>query len=127
MSVERKNPPGLPKPLGSYCQAARRGNVVTTAGVAALDEAGNIVGVGDIVAQTAKTIENLRIALQSCGADLEDVLKVTCYITDFANYRGFNEAFDTYFAGAPPARATVRADLVLKDLLIEIDAIAVVP
>lgn len=127
MTVERINPPGMPKAFGSYCQAARRGSIVTTAGVAALDADGRIVGVGDIEAQTVKTLENLELALQSCGAGLQDVLKVTCYITDFKHYAGFNRAFDRFFAAHPPARATVRADLVLSELLIEIDAIAVLP
>ena len=53
------------------------------------------------------------------------MLKVTVFLTDFANYKGFNQAFDEYFADDPPARATVRADLVIPALLIEIDAIAV--
>lgn len=127
MKVQRISPEGMPKAFGSYCQAARRGNIVTTAGVAALDADGRIVGVGDIEAQTVRTLENLELALKSCGASLEDVLKVTCYIVDFADYAGFNRAFDRFFAEHPPARATVRADLVLKDLLIEIDAIAVLP
>jgi reactive intermediate/imine deaminase len=126
MTVQRFNPPTMMKPLGSYCQATRRGNLVTTAGVAAIDADGKLVGGGDIVAQTRATLDNLKLALEGAGATLDDVLKVTCWITDFANYEGFNQAFDEYFAGRPPARATVRADLVIPALLIEIDAIAVV-
>ncbi|WP_170984498.1 RidA family protein [Rhodoligotrophos defluvii] len=126
MTVQRVNPPTMMKPFGSYCQATRRGNIVATAGVAAIDKDGKIVGGNDIEAQTRATLDNLRYALESVGASLADVLKVTVFITDFANYKGFNKAFDEYFANNPPARATVRADLVLKELLIEIDAIAVV-
>lgn len=126
MKVQRFIPPTMMKPLGSYCQSARRGNIVATAGVAAIDKNGQVVGANDIVAQTRATLDNLKYALEAAGASISDVIKVTVYLTDFANYKGFNTAFDDYFAKDPPARATVRADLVIPALLIEIDAIAVV-
>jgi reactive intermediate/imine deaminase len=113
------------KPLGSYCQSARRGNIVATAGVAAVNSAGQVVGGTDIVEQTRATLDNLKLALEAAGASIADVIKVTVFLTDFANYKGFNRAFDEYFADNPPARATVRADLVIPALLVEIDAIAV--
>ena len=125
MTVERFNPSTMMKPLGSYCQSARRGNIVATAGVAAIDSAGKVVGGNDIEAQTRATLDNLKFALEAAGASMEDVIKVTVYITDFKNYKSFNKAFDEYFSANPPARATVRADLVIPELLIEIDAIAV--
>jgi reactive intermediate/imine deaminase len=125
MNVQRFAPPTMMKPLGSYCQSARRGNIVATAGVAAVDRDGKVVGGNDIVAQTRATLDNLKLALEAAGASISDVIKVTVFLTDFANYKGFNAAFDEYFANDPPARATVRADLVIPALLIEIDAIAV--
>jgi reactive intermediate/imine deaminase len=126
MPVERFSPSTMMKPLGSYCQSARRGPIVATAGVAAVDAAGKVVGGNDIEAQTRATLDNLKLALEAAGASIADVVKVTCFITDFANYKGFNRAFDDYFSKDPPAPATVRADLVIPELLIEIDAIAVV-
>ena len=69
----------------------------------------------------------MRLALEDAGAGIEDVLTVTCVSTDFGNYQGFNQAFSEIFAEHPPARATVRADLVIPELLIEMDAIAVLP
>lgn len=125
MAIERFNPPTMMTPLGSYCQATRHGALVMTAGVAAIDRDGKIVGPGDIVAQTRATLDNLRLALEAAGASLADVMKVTVYLADFAHYKGFNQAFDEVFADRAPARATVRADLVLPELLVEIDAIAV--
>ena len=125
MPVERFSPSTMMKPLGSYCQSARRGPIVATAGVAAVNAAGKVIG-NDIEAQTKATLDNLKLAHEAAGASVADVIKVTCFITDFANYKGFNKAFDAYFANDPPARATVRADLVIPELLIEIDAIAVV-
>jgi 2-iminobutanoate/2-iminopropanoate deaminase len=125
MNVQRFVPSTMMKPLGSYCQSARRGNIVATAGVAAVDRDGKVVGGNDIVAQTRATLDNLKFALEAAGASISDVIKVTVFLTDFANYKGFNAAFDEYFAKDPPARSTVRADLVIPALLIEIDAIAV--
>jgi reactive intermediate/imine deaminase len=125
MNVQRFAPQTMMKPLGSYCQSARRGNIVATAGVAAVDRDGKVVGGNDIVAQTRATLDNLKLALEAAGASISDVIKVTVFLADFANYKGFNTAFDEYFANDPPARATVRADLVIPALLIEIDAIAV--
>jgi 2-iminobutanoate/2-iminopropanoate deaminase len=125
MEVKRFNPSSMMKPLGSYCQSARRGNIVSTAGVAAIDRNGKVVGGSDIEAQTRATLDNLNFALEAAGASIKDVLKVTVYLTDFKNYKGFNKAFDEYFSNDPPARATVRADLVIPELLVEIDAIAV--
>jgi 2-iminobutanoate/2-iminopropanoate deaminase len=125
MNVQRFAPPTMMKPLGSYCQSARRGNIVATAGVAAVDRDGKVVGGNDIIAQTRATLDNLKLALEAAGPSISDVIKVTVFLTDFANYKGFNAAFDEYFANDPPARATVRADLVIPALLIEIDAIAV--
>ena len=125
MQVQRLNPPSLMKPIGSYCQVARKGNIVTVAGMVAIDASGNLVGAGDIRAQTRKVLENMQTALVAAGAKVTDVLKTTVYLSDFSNYKGMNEIFDEVFKSCPPARATIRADLYKPEWLIEIDAIAV--
>jgi reactive intermediate/imine deaminase len=125
MNVQRLNPPGLSQPLSAYCLVARKGSIVTTAGAIALDAEGNVVGEGDIEAQTRQTIGNLQAALEGAGASLQDILKTTIFITDMANYQGMNKVYAEYFQDHPPARSTVRADLVLPQLLVEIEAIAV--
>ncbi len=126
MEAQRLNPDNVMKPLASYCQVVRKGNIVTTAGQVALDSAGQIVGEGDIAAQTRQTLENLKNALAGAGAELTDVIKTMIFIADLADYKGMNQVYDEYFAEAPPARSTVRADLALPGLLVEIEAIAVV-
>ena len=126
MEAQRINPDTVMKPLASYCQVVRKGNIVTTAGQVALDSAGEIVGKGDIAAQTRQTLENLKNSLAGAGAELTDVVKTMIFIADLADYKGMNQVYDEYFADNPPARSTVRADLVLPDLLVEIEAIAVV-
>ena len=126
MGIQRMNPETLSTPMAAYSQVVRKGNFVTTAGMISLDAKGNLVGDGDIQAQTRQTLENLKTALEAAGASLKDVVKTTVFITDFANYEGMNKVYNEFFQNDPPARATVRADIVLPTLLVEIDALAVV-
>ncbi len=91
----------------------------------ALGADGEVVGERDISAQTRQTLENLKKALEAVGASMSDVIKTTIFLTDFSNYKHMNVVYDEYFRDNPPARATVRADLALSSLLVEIDAIAV--
>ena len=125
MAAQRLNPNSLPKPMAAYCQVARKGSIVTSAGMVAIDADGNIVGEGDIEAQTRQTLENLKIALEAAGANMSDVIKTTIFLSDFGNYKGMNVVYNEYFGDHPAARSTVRADLVLPTLLVEIEAIAV--
>lgn len=122
------NPPELPPAIGPYSWATRvgAGDLVFIAGNAALGADGNVVGLGDIRGQTEKTLENIKVALTAAGATLTDVVKTTVYLTDVANYRGYNEVYRRYFPADPPARATLLTGLVVEGLLIEIEAIAVI-
>ena len=126
MEAQRLNPPGLPTPMAAYCQVVKKGSLVTTAGMIALNAAGELVGEDDIEAQTRQTLENMKTALDAVGASLNDVVKTTVYLSDMGNYKGMNAVYTEYFEAHLAARATVRADIVLPTLLVEIDAIAVV-
>ena len=126
MDAQRINPETLSTPMAAYSQVVRKGNIVTTAGMIPLDRDGNLVGEGDIRAQTRQTLENLKAALEAADASLQDVIKTTIFLSDFANYKGMNEIYNDYFREHPPARATVGAEVVLPTLLVEIDAIAIV-
>ena len=125
MPAQRINPKGLPTPMAAYSQVVRKGLIVSVAGMVSSDADGKVVGEGDIRAQTRQTLENMKKALAAAGASFSDVIKTTVFITDFANYKGMNEVYSEYFGQHPPARATVRADLVLPAWLIEIEALAV--
>ena len=106
-------------------QATLAGNVLYVGGAVAHDARGQIVGRGDIRAQTKQALENIKALLEAAGGTLLDVTRTTVYLTDLANYAGMNEAYGTYFPVDPPSRATVRVDLANPDFLVEIQATAV--
>ncbi len=119
-----QNPSELPKPAGCYSQVVRCGNLVFVAGMGPRDADRNLVGT-DIQSQTAQALENMRLALNSVGADLEDVCTVTAFLADIRrDFRDYDNAYQRYFPVDPPVRATVQAGLV--GILVEIQATAVV-
>ena len=126
MQTTRLNPPSLPKPAATYSQVVRKGALVTTAGMIALDAEGRVVGEGDVGAQTRQVMKNIEAALGAVGASLSDVVKTTIFLSDMAHYQGMNAVFNEYFHGNPPARSTVQTGLALPSLMVEIEALALV-
>jgi 2-iminobutanoate/2-iminopropanoate deaminase len=108
-----------------FSQGVRAGNLVFVAGQGAVDDAGNFVGKGDIREQTRVTLDRVRRVLEEAGGDLSNVVSATVFLTDLGNFAAYNEAWVAAFGDHRPARATVRADLLL-DMLVEVQAIAVV-
>jgi len=126
--VKRKeviNTPKVATPTAPFSMATKVGTTVFVAGIVALDANGNLVGDGDIKAQTRQVLENIKELVFAAGGSLSDVAKTIVYLTDFANYAGMNEVYREYFSEAPPARATVKVELLDPRLLVEIDATAV--
>jgi len=118
--------PKIAKVAGApYSSGTKVGNLLFTAGMVSLNEKGEIVGRGDIRAQTRQVLDNVKAIVEAGGGKMTDIAKTTVYITDLANFAAMNEVYKTYFPTDPPARATVKADLVNKDFLVEIDAFAV--
>ena len=97
-------------------------------GQASIDEKGNVVGKGDIKTQTRQTLENMRSVLSQLGATMDDVVKVTIFVTDISHFNEIHEVRREYFKkGNYPASTIVEINrLALEDLMIEIEAIAVV-
>jgi len=118
--------PKVAIPTAPFSMATKVGTMLFVAGTVALDANGNLVGDGDIKAQTRQVLDNIKELVFAAGGSLSGVTKTTVYLTDFANYAGMNEVYREYFAEAPPARATVKVELLDHRLLVEIDAIAVV-
>jgi len=110
-----------------YSQGVRVGNVVYVSGQVALDSDGNVVGKGDFAAQTRRVFENLRSVLKSVGGDLDDIVRIKIHLTDMDNLDEFRRIRSEYFRDWFPASTLIEVGgLIIKELMIEIDAIAVV-
>src|SRR5262245_53054049 len=123
------NPPQLTRPTG-YTHVVKSTEARTTiyiSGQIAFDKDGNVVGAGDFRAQTVHVFENLKAALAAAGATFENVVKVTTFVTDMKHAPILREVRANYFGVHPPAGTLVEVSaLVLPELLIEIEAIAVI-
>ncbi|MCL2249718.1 MAG: RidA family protein [Oscillospiraceae bacterium] len=120
--VETKNAPAA---IGPYCQATVFGNLVYTSGQIPLSpETGEIVG-DDVKSQTEQVMKNLKALVEDSGSDLSLVLKTTCFITDMAHFADFNDVYALYFADDKPARSTVAVRQLPKNVLVEVEAVAV--
>jgi reactive intermediate/imine deaminase len=103
------------------------GRTLYLSGQIAVNQEGKVVGAGDVGAQTRQVFENIKAALASADATLDDIVKITVFMKDVSQLNAFRAVRDTYLTGNPPASSLVEiSQLVLPDLLIEIDAIAVV-
>jgi 2-iminobutanoate/2-iminopropanoate deaminase len=111
---------------GPFSQGVRAGSLVFMAGQAAVDDDGNVIAPGDVREQTRVTLDRIAAVLAEAGGDLTDVVTATAWLTDLSNFAAYNEAWVEKFGDHRPARATVRADLVLDGMLVEVQAIAVV-
>ena len=106
-------------------QGVRMGDRVYVSGQVAFDREGEIVGAGDMAAQARRTFENIRAVLAEAGAAMDDVVKITAYITDMSRYGEYATARAEAFAGNFPASATIATPaLVMPELLVEVEAIA---
>jgi len=114
-----------PRAIGPYSQAVRLGDLVFTAGQIPLDPETMDVIDGDVAAQTARVLDNLRAILQAAGADLGSVLKTTVFLADMDDFAAMNEVYARYFADHRPARSTVEVARLPKEARVEVDAIAV--
>ncbi len=124
------NPPGLSTPTGyTHVVIAPDYQTVYVAGQVAYDSAGRIVGAGDFRAQVEQVFGNLDRALSSVGATFADVVKTTTYVTDMTQLAAIREIRSRYLHPTrPPASTLVQvAGLVRPELLIEIEAVAVLP
>ena len=121
------NPNTVMPPPGGYSQGIAAGGLIFVAGQVGVDVQGKIPGDGGMAVQTRQTIDNVAAVLAAAGASLKDVVSTTVYIKDLADYKVFNQVWNECFGGHKPARATVLANLVMPQLLVEIQAIAVVP
>lgn len=111
----------------TFSPAVRKGNLLFISGMTATDDKGNVVGVGDMVAQTRHIFEKMKELLEAAGSSFDDIVKTVDYVTTLEGYKGTADVRREYFRnGFPAATGVVVKGLVRPEALIEIDAIAVV-
>ena len=119
--------PHAPAAIGPYSQAVRAGDFLYTSGQIALDPATGQVVPGSITEQTTQVLENLKAILEAAGTELSRVVKTLVFLKDMNDFSAMNAVYGKYLAPegtVPPARSTVEAARLPKDVLVEIEVIA---
>jgi 2-iminobutanoate/2-iminopropanoate deaminase len=121
---EAVSTPNAPKAIGPYSQAIKANGFVFLSGQVALDPAtGNLVE-GGIEQQTEQVLKNIAAVLQAAGSSWEKVVKTTVFLKNMSEFGQMNEVYGKFCKGAPPARSTVEAARLPRDVAVEIDVIA---
>ena len=114
-----------PQAIGPYSQAIRAGNMLFVSGQGHLDPATGALVAGDVAAATRRVMENLGAILKAAGASFDNVVRTTVYLADMADFAAMNAVYGEYFSDPAPARTTIQAARLPKDLRVEIDVIAI--
>lgn len=114
-----------PKALGPYSQGYVHNGIFYSAGQIAINPASNEVEVSDIAGQTEQVCKNLAAVLEAAGTSFDKVLKTTCFLADMGDFTAFNEVYAKYFT-SKPARSCVAVKTLPKNVLCEVELIAVV-
>ncbi|RZK23535.1 MAG: RidA family protein [Hymenobacter sp.] len=118
--------PDAPAPIGPYSQAVKAGGTLYISGQIPLDASGQLVGEGDVAAQTHQVLRNLSAVLAAAGLALTDVVKCSIFVKDLGNFAIINQVYGSYFdEAAAPARETVEVSRLPRDVEVEISCIAV--
>jgi len=116
-----------PSAIGPYSQAIRAGNLVFVSGQIPIDPAsGKIIDDKTIQAQTRRVLQNLTAIVMAAGGSLESIVKTTVYLRDMSEFAEMNAVYAEFFRMRPPARATIEAARLPRDVSIEIDCIAII-
>ncbi len=115
-----------PQAIGPYSQAVVHNGLCFVSGQIPLDPSTGQLVEGDVAAQTERVMENVQAILIACGSSLALVLKTTVYLKSMDDFPKMNEVYARYFPEDPPARATIQAARLPRDVQVEIDAVAAV-
>lgn len=125
MGTTHINPPELPTPIGPFSYGVLDDGKLYVSGAVGTDDNWNIVGKGDVAAQTQRAFENIERVLKAGGCSLRDVIKMNMYLVSAADYKPMNEVRKRVFSAPYPASTVVIVkELVLPDLLVEVEVIA---
>jgi len=114
-----------PAAVGAYSQATTTDGLVFTAGQLPMTPDGDLLDNASVAVQTEQALDNCGAILAEAGADFEDVLKVTVFLSDIEAFDEMNDTYAEYFDTEPPARSAVEVAALPKGADIEIEAIAV--
>ncbi|WP_027893792.1 RidA family protein [Calidithermus chliarophilus] len=114
-----------PQAVGPYSQAIVAGNMVFCSGQIPLRPDGTLED-GDVAAQTHQVMRNLRAVLEAAGSSLEKVVSATCFLRDMNDFAAFNQVYSQYLSEPYPARVTVQAARLPRDVAVEVACIAVI-
>ena len=113
-----------PGAIGPYSQAIKAGGFLFVSGQIPIDPATGTLISGGIADQTRRVLDNLGAILKAAGTSFDHVVKTTVYLADMSEFAAMNEIYGTYFPSPAPARATVQAARLPRDVKVEIDLIA---
>ncbi|MCR4434539.1 MAG: RidA family protein [Clostridiales bacterium] len=122
-----KNPistKSAPQAVGPYSQAVKVGNLLFISGQLPIDPATGVLAGNDIASQTQQALKNVKSIVEASGMTMDDLVKVTVYLSDMENFSKMNEVYATFFQKDYPARAAAEVSRLPKDALVEIEAIA---
>lgn len=112
-----------PAAIGPYSQAVKAGEFVFTSGQIALLPSGELLD-GSIQEQSTQVLKNLSAVLKEAGCTLDDVVKTTCFLSSMDDFTAMNEVYASFFKDHKPARSTVAVKTLPKNVLVEIEVIA---
>jgi 2-iminobutanoate/2-iminopropanoate deaminase len=113
-----------PQAIGPYSQAIKANGFVFVSGQVAIDPATQQVVQGGVATQTDRVLRNLSEILEAAGSGLGKVVRATVFLKNMSEFTAMNEVYGKYFSSSPPARSTVEVARLPKDVLVEIDVIA---
>ena len=113
-----------PAAIGPYSQAIRAGDFLYASGQIPLDPTTGTITEGGITAQTHQVLQNLGAVLRAAGVSYDRVVKTTVYLADMVDFSEVNEVYAGYFSAPAPARATIQAAALPKNVRVEIDVVA---
>ena len=119
--------PKAPSAIGPYSQAIRAGNLLFVSGQIPIDPStGNVIDDKSIQGQTRQVLQNLIAIVEAAGGAAQNILKTTVFLRNMSDFAEMNGVYSTFFVSAPPARSTVEAARLPRDVSIEIDCIAMI-
>jgi 2-iminobutanoate/2-iminopropanoate deaminase len=113
-----------PQAIGPYSQAIRANGFIFVSGQIALNPVTQKIVEGGVVEQTEQVIANLEAILKAAGSGLDKIVRTTVFLKDMNEFAAMNDVYERFFPQRPPARSTIEAARLPKDVRVEIDAIA---